>query len=133
MVTPVEVQSKFPEGVPVADAASLTKIVFVVTTPDNGVNETELPNPLLVVFDTSKPDGAVTTRLSVKSVPATVKVCSADSVPKQDENTFNVPVSVIEGISGQGADVVTTRENLLNEPTSLMQGPAMLVREEDFL
>jgi hypothetical protein len=54
-------------------------------------------NPLPEVVETSNPVGAVIVRSAVRLLPPTVKLCSADAVPKQDENALNVPVVVIIG------------------------------------
>jgi hypothetical protein len=71
-------------------------MVVVFTVPPDGTNGVMLvPNPVPVVVDTSKPVGAVTVKLPVKFEPATVNVCSPDTVPAQAVKGVNVPVLVI--------------------------------------
>lgn len=98
VVAPVEVQAIFPEGEPDADAAIRTKMVVVLTVPLDGVKETEPANPPPEVVDTSKPVGAVTTRLAVRSVPDTVNDCSADAVPAHELYGFKTPEATMAGV-----------------------------------
>ena len=73
-------------------------MVVVPTVPPAGARDTDGPKPEPLAVDTSKCAGAVTIRFAVKSVPATVKVCSVELLPTFTEpKSTNVPVSVITG------------------------------------
>ncbi len=116
---PVEAQAILPEGLPEADAAMRTYTVVSLTVPPVGTSGVmDDAKPLPDVSDTSKPEGAVTVKLSDKSVPPTVNVCSFDAVPEQAVNGVKVPVVVTVGTAGQGAGAVIIRENLRKVPTS---------------
>ena len=82
-VTPVDEEVMVPDGSPEANAASLTNIVVVLTVPPEGASETLVAKPLPGMSDISKPAGATISRFAVKPVPATVNVCSADTMPAQ--------------------------------------------------
>jgi hypothetical protein len=83
VVTPVEASVILPEGVPVADAASLTYIVVLATAPPDGGKVRVVAKPLPLVVETSKPVGAVITIPVVRLLPETVKFCSVEAVPAQ--------------------------------------------------
>ena len=97
VIAPVEEQVIFPDGVPDAEALNRTYIVVVLTFPPTGINEMDPLNPLPEVTDTSKPAGAVMSRLATRFVPDTVNVCSAEGVPAQVVKGVNVPFTVMMG------------------------------------
>jgi hypothetical protein len=86
-----------PPDDPAVARLNRTKIVVVATVPPDGAIVTEDPNPLPLVFDTWKSEGAVTTRSAVRLAPATVYDCSFEGVPAIALNGLSDPASVIEG------------------------------------
>jgi hypothetical protein len=100
VVTPVDAKVILPEGVPVADAAILTKMVVALTVPPDCVSVSEGPKPLPLVVDISKPVGAVMVIFAVSALPEALKFCSAETEPIQLVNAVSgVPITLIEGTS----------------------------------
>ena len=97
VVAPEEVQTIFPDGVPVAAALKRVYTVVGLTVPPVWVKEKLLAKPEPDVVDISKPAGAVTNRLAVRPEPATVKVFSVDILPAHALNALSVPVMVMVG------------------------------------
>jgi len=92
VVAPVEVIAILPLGVPVALVVKRTKIVVLFTVPAVSVKLTVLAKPLPDVVLTSNPVGGVITKLAVKSVPLTVKICCAEAMPIQVTNAVKLLV-----------------------------------------
>jgi hypothetical protein len=99
VVTPNEATVIFPEGVPVADAASLTYIVVLGTEPPDWVKVTDEAKPLPLVVDISKPVGALIVIFSERLFPETTKFCSVETVPLQlVKAASGVPEMLIVGV-----------------------------------
>jgi hypothetical protein len=74
--------------------------VVLLTIPPTGVKLTLLPNPLPDVRDTSKAADIDITRFAVRSVPETIKICSADGVPTVVEKGFKPEEKEMLGVPG---------------------------------
>jgi hypothetical protein len=91
-VAPVLVQATFPLDGLEDKEAILTYTVVLDTVPLEGVYVTFPPLPLQaeLSFDTSNPDGAVTTKFVVKLEPDTVKLLELLTVEAHELNGSNV-------------------------------------------
>jgi hypothetical protein len=97
--------------------------VVVGTAPPLGVKVTEFPKPDPEVVDTRKPEGAVTVILAVRSLPLTVKLCSAEGVLAQAVKVVSVVVLTVRvGVATAGASTVkVTGTGALSQPVVLLR------------